>query len=262
MRRSTPCSSEHPSHLPFLTSTLAHAKQLTPPSGIETDILGFVAIDTSTQEIIVSIRGTSSLYNWLADVVWARQPTALCPGCWVHLGFLFAYGEIIKPVNASLAAATRLYPAYKVSVAGHSLGGAVGTLLAMRLRAEGYELDLYTYGAPRVVRCPPPPTPLPSSQTLARQHTPSLSRATRPLPNTSATSKRKARAATSASRTGRTSSRACRRSAASSGTRRPSTGWGRARRRARRMRRARWRSARGMRMRRATRARRGGRRWT
>lgn len=100
------------------------------------------------------------MHNWLADVVWARQRLAGEGGCgnncWAHMGFLFAYGEIVRSVIASLASATRAFPSYKISVAGHSLGGAVGALLAMRLREVGYALDLYTYGAPRVVRYPLP----------------------------------------------------------------------------------------------------------
>lgn len=96
------------------------------------------------------MRGSPSLSYWLADVVWARQPATMCDGCWAHLGFLFAYSEIVHAVNASLASATRLFPSYKITVAGHSLGGAVATLLGMRLRDVGYEVDIYTYGAPRV----------------------------------------------------------------------------------------------------------------
>lgn len=45
------------------------------------DILGFIAIDTVTEEIVISVRGSSSIYNWIADVVWARQETDLCKNC-------------------------------------------------------------------------------------------------------------------------------------------------------------------------------------
>lgn len=74
----------------------------------------------------------------------------MCSGCWAHLGFLFSYGEIVSAVNSSVASATKLFPSYKITVAGHSLGGAVATLLGTHLRDAGYELDVYTYGSPRV----------------------------------------------------------------------------------------------------------------
>lgn len=83
-------------------------------------------------------------------MVWAPASTSMCRGCWAHLGFLYAYGEIVNTVNSSLASATKLFPSYKITVAGHSLGGAVATLLGMHLRDVGYELDVYTYGSPRV----------------------------------------------------------------------------------------------------------------
>lgn len=120
------------------------------PSGIETDVLGFIAVDSTAQEIIISIRGSISLHNWLGDVVWARQPATMCHDCWAHLGFLFAYSEIVDHVNATLSSATKLFPNYKITLTGHSLGAGVGTLLAMRLRDLGYDMDLYTYGSPRV----------------------------------------------------------------------------------------------------------------
>lgn len=111
-------------------------------------------MDPATQQIVVSVRGSSSLDNWLADVIWARSPaTALCSGCWAHLGFLFAYGEVAAAAVSSLSSAARLFPHYKITVAGHSLGGAVATLLGARMRAElggGRDIDVYTYGSPRV----------------------------------------------------------------------------------------------------------------
>lgn len=124
------------------------------PSGIETDILGFIAVDPAAEQIVVSVRGSASLDNWLADVVWARTPSAaLCNGCWAHLGFLFAYSEVAAAAAASLTSAARLFPHYRITIAGHSLGGAVATLLAARVRAElagSRDVDLYTYGSPRV----------------------------------------------------------------------------------------------------------------
>ncbi|KAF3767344.1 alpha/beta-hydrolase, partial [Cryphonectria parasitica EP155] len=118
--------------------------------GVETDILGFIAIDSTAREITLSVRGSTSLINWLADVIWAREPTDMCDGCWAHLGFLFAYSEVVDAVDASVAAATRLFPSYRLAVTGHSLGASVATLLGMHLRDAGYALDLYTYGSPRV----------------------------------------------------------------------------------------------------------------
>lgn len=91
-----------------------------------------------------------SLTSWIGDVIWARELASLCDGCWAHFGFLFAYHEIASSVNTSLTSAARLFPSYKITVTGHSLGGAVATLLGMHIRDAGYDADIYTYGSPRV----------------------------------------------------------------------------------------------------------------
>ena len=51
--------------------------------------------------------------------------------------------DAFKGISAS-------YPGYKTVVVGHSLGGAIADLAAADLRGQGMDLDLYTYGAPRV----------------------------------------------------------------------------------------------------------------
>lgn len=53
-------------------------------------------------------------------------------------------------VTSALASVVASYPSYSIVVTGHSLGAAVGTIAAAYLRKDGYAIDLYTYGSPRV----------------------------------------------------------------------------------------------------------------
>ena len=51
---------------------------------------------------------------------------------------------------AALQQTTATYPNYKIVVTGHSLGGAIATVAAAEIRESGLNVDLYTYGAPRI----------------------------------------------------------------------------------------------------------------
>lgn len=121
-------------------------------AGIATDIQGYIAVDRTKSLIIVSFRGSSSLRNWIADILFAQVPcNNLVPGCLVHTGFASAWAEVSPVVLSGVAAAVAANPSYAIVATGHSLGGAIATLAAAYLRKiGGYKVDLYTYGAPRV----------------------------------------------------------------------------------------------------------------
>lgn len=53
--------------------------------------------------------------------------------------------EIYTALNASLAAR----PDHTLTITGHSLGGALASMMGTMLRAEGRTLDVFTYGQPR-----------------------------------------------------------------------------------------------------------------
>jgi alpha-beta hydrolase superfamily lysophospholipase len=46
--------------------------------------------------------------------------------------------------------ASTSFPAYKISVVGHSLGGAIASLAAASLRNSGLPAALYNFGSPRI----------------------------------------------------------------------------------------------------------------
>jgi len=110
---------------------------------------GYVGLDPARALIVVSLRGSQSIRNFVADLVFPQVPCTLSPGCLVHVGFQVAWAEVGATVLAAVASAAAAYPGYAVVVAGHSLGGAVGHLAAAALRAAGFPCDLYTYGSPR-----------------------------------------------------------------------------------------------------------------
>ncbi len=105
---------------------------------------GFVA--SQRNMAIVAFRGTETIGNALTDVKTALIRHGLFPGL-VHLGFAYAADAVYPTVRVLVTALGRGLPIW---VTGHSLGGAMATLVAHRLSVEGFPVRaVYTYGSPR-----------------------------------------------------------------------------------------------------------------
>jgi triacylglycerol lipase len=106
------------------------------------DFFGFAgAVGGDT---VLAFRGTDSIDNWLTDGQYAQVDDPSYPGK-VHRGFAAAMAALWPALAPLLPAAGRVW------VAGHSLGGALATLAAVRLLSAGYAVPaVYTFGSPRV----------------------------------------------------------------------------------------------------------------
>ena len=116
------------------------------------DTAGYIGHHSAEQVIYVSFRGSASLNNWLTtniDVASSKYPH--CDECRVHSGFYDAALAVFPDVLSEVQRLRALYPAYKVLVTGHSLGGALSHITALELQAASIgNLELYTFGSPRV----------------------------------------------------------------------------------------------------------------
>lgn len=108
---------------------------------------GFVAWGQGARqgECVVAVRGTypTSGYDWLTNV---RMGGITGPsGYIVHAGFWRAAQSVLPQIWQQL----RGYNPSALHVVGHSLGGAMATLIADSLSGTGCKVRLYTFGAPR-----------------------------------------------------------------------------------------------------------------
>ena len=107
---------------------------------------GVVYENTALAAWVVAIRGTDSTCEWVSDATAALVPCPFMAGAQTHAGFtrifssLVVDGKPLAPYVAGLATGGR------VIVAGHSLGAALATLVAVA--AGG--VDLVTFAGPRV----------------------------------------------------------------------------------------------------------------
>lgn len=123
--------------------------------GAKWQVQGFVA-QLENQRCVLSFRGSMHVMNWMADMRFLKKwwpPEARngwCPGCKVHSGFADAYEEL----RPEMLTALRELGCARLSITGHSLGGALSNLAAAELRASEETQVLvgpvFTFGAPRV----------------------------------------------------------------------------------------------------------------
>ena len=116
---------------------------------------------------MVAFRGTYSLGDVVRDLSSIKQeyvpydpdegPVAKemtaekeCMNCSVHAGFMRAWTETRQIVLPTLDNLVSNYPGYRVTLVGHSLGGAVAALAALELISKGWEPQLTTFGEPRI----------------------------------------------------------------------------------------------------------------
>ena len=111
---------------------------------------GFVIREQATGAVLVCIRGTQTPREWLANFTAVPSSFSLVPGFGqVHLGF----ERMQRSVRDSIAGGLNAVPANaRITVVGHSLGGAMAILAAVDLRRNfaRTNLDVCTFGGPRV----------------------------------------------------------------------------------------------------------------
>ncbi|KAL8874486.1 MAG: hypothetical protein Q9174_000179 [Haloplaca sp. 1 TL-2023] len=79
-----------------------------------------------------------------------KPQRAECDNCKVHLGFMTSWRHTRLELISQLEELTTSYPGYKLTLVGHSLGGAVAALAALEFSAKGWSPQITTFGEPKI----------------------------------------------------------------------------------------------------------------
>lgn len=115
--------------------------------------------ETGKKTIIISLRGTRSFYDSIADLKVEmtaysnlRYNLPYCgKGCKIHDGFAEYFRNTLRAIHLILENELETDDDYELVIVGHSMGGSVGLLLALHYLDLGYEkITLVTMGQPLV----------------------------------------------------------------------------------------------------------------
>ena len=134
------------SNLPVsLTSLIEHAeycKAIYDSGGNQKDEVAFEVKQESGISIII-IRGTANDANVLSDVD-VRLVSDTRTGIKLHKGFRDVAVNIMQIIDTTKTLE------HTVHVTGHSLGGAVAQIIGMWLHKRGKNVQIFSYGSPKV----------------------------------------------------------------------------------------------------------------
>lgn len=130
------------------------------PSRVDDEVsIGLICQENKTGNVAIAIRGTEGWLEWIHDADFLQVPCPVLAGAGhTEDGFTAMYGSLrtgatpgAPTVVNALAKVPFPQPA-SVTICGHSLGGALATLLALDLAANTTFRNpaVYTYGSPRI----------------------------------------------------------------------------------------------------------------
>ncbi|PIE83283.1 MAG: lipase [Candidatus Contendobacter odensis] len=100
---------------------------------------------TRSNEVLIVTRGTVTTQDWCSNLNIGTQPGP--SGTPVHIGF----NQIFKSFKSDIDQFFRQNNPTHVHCVGHSLGGALATLVADHIRTQKIaDVSLYSFGCPRV----------------------------------------------------------------------------------------------------------------
>jgi len=130
---------------------VANNQRMASAAVAESSIFGLVALNVTDQTVIVAIRGTKTIWEWVADI--DALPVPFIPGPDAgpaHMGFLLVYMHIRRSILDLLR--SKCQGAKRIWVTGHSLGGALAEYCCYDIQkngSAGVAPEMHTFAGPR-----------------------------------------------------------------------------------------------------------------
>ena len=144
-----------------VTSIFANdlSTDMNPDRGKARVSIGLILQAATAGDVVIAIRGTEGIQEWIHD---AQFPLVTCPflagAGHTEDGFTAMYLSMTTSLDPSCPSVTRALPTLafprpvtSLTICGHSLGGALATLLALDVAANiAFKTPIvYTYASPR-----------------------------------------------------------------------------------------------------------------
>lgn len=136
------------------------ATDINPSASNDEVSIGLICQVAQAGDVVIAIRGTEGILEWIHDAEFLQVPCPFLAGAGhTEDGFTAMYESLrtgaaanSPSVVSALATSPFPRPVSSVTICGHSLGGALATLLSLDVAANTAFNDpaVYTYGSPRV----------------------------------------------------------------------------------------------------------------
>ncbi len=112
-------------------------------TGPTTDARAFVQVNDSARVQWIAFRGTKTFTDVKLDADYTQTDDSILH-IRLHRGFAAATRDLYPLIMPHLR------PGYRTRVTGHSLGGAIAAITGLYLRAQGFSVQVETFGQPKV----------------------------------------------------------------------------------------------------------------